>query len=65
MIVRFATVCDQCHGTPPPARSDEYTAFPECRECGADVCPAHEVRSERNDETNKTLCRDCVGEVIE
>ena len=61
-IVRFATTCDQCVQE---RRSAEYTSFPECRECGMDICPDHEMSNERNNETNKTLCRDCGGMVIE
>lgn len=57
--VRFATTCDKCIGS--PARSTEYTRFPECRECISDVCPEHEMPKQRNDETNKTLCCDCAG----
>lgn len=33
MIVRFAAKCDTCG-----ARSEEYTAWPTCRECNNDVC---------------------------
>jgi len=38
MTVRFATTCDAPGCT---ARSAEYTAFPSCRECLEDICPAH------------------------
>lgn len=34
MMVRFATTCDHC-----AKRSEEYTAFPSCRECMDDICP--------------------------
>jgi hypothetical protein len=34
-LVRFATLCDQC-GT----RSREYTAWPTCAGCHADICSA-------------------------
>lgn len=33
-MVRFATLCDKCG-----ARSEEYTAWPHCRACHADLCP--------------------------
>jgi hypothetical protein len=33
-VVRFATLCDRCR-----KRSEEYTAFPSCRECLDDICP--------------------------
>lgn len=56
MVVRFATVCDH-YGC--IKRSEEYTAFPTCRDCGDQVCPEHEVSGQRNDETNKTLCVAC------
>lgn len=34
-MVRFATTCDRC-----TARSEEYTAWPSCRECLDDICDA-------------------------
>lgn len=33
-MVRFATTCDRC-----TARSEEYSAWPSCRECMDDICP--------------------------
>lgn len=33
MIVRFAMLCDGCR-----RRSPEYTHWPECRQCGRDIC---------------------------
>jgi hypothetical protein len=60
MIVRFATLCDNCG-----ARSGEYTAWPECAECAADLCPACYVpRSlvegdgERRDRVMCQTCKD-------
>lgn len=42
--VRFASLCDAPAGTKIcHARSEEYTEWPECRLCGAHVCPAHTV----------------------
>lgn len=60
MVVRFATTCDIERTVARPvsgpsttvlcgARSDEYTAFPHCRECLADVCPDHEAPGTRVD----------------
>ncbi len=61
MMVRFATTCDRCK-----ARSDEYTAWPSCRECGDDICPGCAVDGtldygdgERGD---RVLCRQCAAE---
>lgn len=34
-MTRFATLCDHCG-----ARSEEYRAWPTCRECFDDICPA-------------------------
>lgn len=33
-MVRFATACNLCG-----KRSEEYTAWPTCRDCDAHVCP--------------------------
>jgi hypothetical protein len=65
-LVRFATTCDKPHGSDPQPRSTEYESWPECRECGCHVCPACECPNERSDdETNKTLCCDCGGMLIQ
>ncbi len=34
MIVRYASLCDICG-----KRSEEYTHWPNCRECDRDICP--------------------------
>jgi hypothetical protein len=56
VIVRFATKCDfpGC-----AARSDEYTAFPSCSECGNDVCYRHRVEDTVDEERNRCLCNEC------
>lgn len=43
MMVRFATTCDvgKRAAYPCKARSLEYTTWPTCRVCHADVCPQH------------------------
>jgi hypothetical protein len=54
-MVRFATKCDKCG-----RRSEEYTSWPSCKDCGEDICPDCDIDSERTeDESNKTLCLDC------
>lgn len=54
-FVRFATKCDKCG-----RRSEEYTAWPECRECGEHICKACDVAPERSeDERHLTLCKTC------
>jgi hypothetical protein len=35
MIVPFAKLCDRCR-----KRSEEFSCWPTCRECGDDICPA-------------------------
>jgi hypothetical protein len=57
-FVRFATVCDKCH-----KRSQEYQAFPYCRECGKHICS--DCRSlDHDDQENGTgICDECaIGE---
>jgi hypothetical protein len=56
-MVRFATLCDVCE-----ARSEEYTAFPWCRECGDDVCPEHRVSGTLHPEKNSCYCCGCWDE---
>jgi hypothetical protein len=56
-MVRFATTCDHCG-----KRSEEYTAWPSCRNCLSDTCSACDVPTERSeDECNYTQCRICQG----
>ena len=70
MIVKFAALCDypDCG-----ARSEEYRAWPSCRLCGGDFCPAHAAPGEEVEEehdhfngeydeavlTLSTLCLSC------
>jgi hypothetical protein len=56
MMVRFATLCDRCK-----ARSDEYTSWPHCRECGEDRCPGCYVPGtlREDDGRNTVLCEPC------
>jgi len=58
-MVRFATKCDfpGC-----AARSEEYTHFPHCSECGNDVCSRHRVEETVDPETNRCLCNECRDE---
>lgn len=63
MMVKFATTCDipGC-----AARSAEYTAWPSCRDCGEDICPAHQQtgsKTEADEEHAETcLCVLCPKE---
>lgn len=55
-VVRFATVCD-CG-----AKSEEYTAWPSCRDCGEYICPACMVPgSASEDEANLGTCKACTA----
>jgi hypothetical protein len=61
-MVRFATLCDCCG-----ARSEEYSAWPECAECMEDLCPncyvpgsLSEGEGERRD---RVMCHTCSVEV--
>lgn len=59
-FVRFATLCNFCC-----ARSEEYTAFPECWDCGRHVCPtcSPEGKIEGGDgEPLNTQCPLCLRE---
>ena len=71
-MVRFATTCDFCGW-----RSEEYTAWPSCRECLLHCCPRcaelgsgqeheHDVSDElygtRAIHHESVLCRRCVEE---
>lgn len=56
-IVRFAMLCDK-RGT----RSEEYTPWATCRECGLDFCPKCSTEP-TEDESNKCICLDCKAEV--
>lgn len=53
-IIRYATLCDRCG----EVKSDEYTAWPTCRECSDDVCPNCAAEA-ADDETNRTICKLC------
>jgi hypothetical protein len=62
MMVRFATLCDECE-----ARSEEYTAWPTCRDCQRDICPACAAPGSVEDEEHERgvrqtcLCADCAA----
>ncbi len=55
-MVRFAQICD---ASDCGRRSEEYTRWAECRECGRDLCPAHYDSDAYDPETNKCICNDC------
>ena len=54
-MVMFATLCDRC-----TKRSEEYTSWPTCKDCGEHICESCDIASERTqDERNETLCFEC------
>lgn len=57
-LVRFATLCDSCG-----ARSEEYTGWPTCTDCGEDTCPSCMEPGSKTDadlDTPETcLCETC------
>lgn len=54
-VVRFAMLCDKCQ-----RRSEEYSCWPSCRDCGEHTCDACDLASQRTeDERNETLCGEC------
>ena len=57
-LVKFACTCDipGCG-----ARSSEYEAWPECAECGRDICPVHQVKDTLDEEKNSAVCHDCMN----
>lgn len=62
-MVRFATVCDATGCT---ARSEEYSAFPTCEDCGEFICLEHMVPwSATEDERNECLCLKCQVDRVE
>jgi Zn-finger nucleic acid-binding protein len=58
-MVRFATICDSCG-----QRSEEYTHWLECKECGLDVCPRCRETDFDDDERGKSLCKECYQEAL-
>lgn len=52
--VRFAEICDECN-----RRSEEYSRWNVCKECGRDICTACDIPSQRDEENATTLCRPC------
>jgi hypothetical protein len=80
MMVRFASTCDHenndgttCDGKrgygvnePCGKRSDEYSAWPRCRDCGDHCCPEHQKPGSKTDadlDTQETcLCLLCFDE---
>lgn len=71
MMVRFATTCDKPRGPEYRGelggrcskRSNEYEAWPSCRECGADLCPDHMAPGTYRDadlgRAASALCLEC------
>lgn len=64
MTGRFATVCDAPIGAGLTCtnKSEEYGAWPTCRECSEDVCSAHTVAGSliENDGVESVICLECV-----
>ena len=60
-MVRFAVICDFCN-----RRSEEFTGWYTCRECGLDVCDDCAADGScGDDETRKALCEACFDEMRE
>jgi hypothetical protein len=55
MIVKFAELCDTCG-----RRSEEYTTWLTCRDCGEDVCYmcGHDIIAPDMDK-GSAVCPDC------
>jgi hypothetical protein len=47
--VRYATLCEMCG-----RRSDEYTEWPECRDCSMHLCPTCAVPGSSQEEDRTT-----------
>lgn len=60
-MVKFATTCDVCGD-----RSEEYTQWPSCRECGLHICPQHykaeTVKGPDVDTPVTCVCHSCAAE---
>lgn len=54
MIVRFAEVCDHCG-----KRSEEYSRWFDCKECGEAVCDSCAVKGSTDKETSSAFCKRC------
>ena len=63
VIVKFATLCDRKgpDGLTCGARSDEYTTWPTCTDCGEDFCLKHGVVTIEADvdQPERGLCEAC------
>jgi hypothetical protein len=57
--VMFATNCDICG-----KRSEEYTSWLPCWECGHDICPDCKAAGEHFDERGMRAlwCKTCAGD---
>lgn len=57
-LVKFASICDWpgCG-----SRSEEYVAYPSCKECQRDLCPRHQVKDSLDEERNNALCLACAA----
>lgn len=55
-IVRFAHICDKCG-----ERQPEYEPISSCVCCMYNTCLKCDVSSERDEESNRTLCTGCAA----
>ena len=62
MMVRYASICDTSGCT---ARSEEFTEWPTCRECGEHVCPAHMAEGTLVEDEGRSecMCASCAAEM--
>lgn len=58
-IEMFCNRCDRCE-----EKSERYTHWPTCRECGDDICFDCDMQSQRDEETRRTLCRECAARIV-
>jgi hypothetical protein len=57
--IRFSTICDVdgCE-----ERSEVYSTWPSCTECGEEVCSKHQEKGTLNEEENECICLRCAEE---
>lgn len=53
-VARWTTICDQCG-----KHSQKYDVWPDCLECGDDICPDHVAPGTLDEETSKCICTHC------
>ncbi len=61
-IIPFCSICDVegCE-----SRSEEYSSWPSCIECGEEVCSNHQDPGTYDEETGECLCLRCAEEMVD